>query len=219
MVQTKDRLPNVAIVGRPNVGKSSLFNRILKMRRAVVYQEAGTTRDRVSQEIIFGDKKFVLTDTGGFVRKDKDRLFRLIKEQIKKAVRESDILLFVCDGQAGLDAQDLELAKMLRKANKKIFFVVNKVDNEKIKNEIIDFYRFGFDRLYAVSALHNIGMKELIDNLVAELPKVTLKDKKATVIKVAIVGRPNTGKSSFLNYLLKEERVLVNDAPGTTRDT
>lgn len=210
---------HVAIVGRPNVGKSSLFNRIIRARKAIVYRETGTTRDRISQEVIFNTKRFILTDTGGFIQEGKGRLLKLIKEQIKKAISESDVLLFVCDGQAGPVSQDFELAPVLRKSNKKIFLVVNKVDNQKIEQGVLDFYQLGLDRPYAVSALHDIGIDELLHDVVKEFPAQGLEGKKAVPIRAAIIGRPNVGKSSFLNRLLKEERVLVDETPGTTRDT
>lgn len=213
-------LPHVAIVGRPNVGKSSLFNRITRTKKAIVYMEMGTTRDRVSQETSFGDRKFILTDTGGFSSEDKTPIFKMVKEQIKKAIDEADILLFVCDGQAGLTAQDMELATLLRKADKKIFLVVNKLDNKKFEEEtILDFYRLALDKPYPVSAIHDIGVAELLEDVLAVLPAAGAEEKRSAQIKVAIVGRPNVGKSSFINRLFEEERVIVDDVPGTTRDT
>lgn len=217
-------LPRVAIVGRPNVGKSSLYNRFSKSRKAIVYMETGTTRDRISQEVYFLDKRFILTDTGGFVPEDKSGLFRLVKEQIKKGVEEADTLLFVCDGQKGVTAADTELLRILRKANKPIFLVVNKVDNDKIKESVVDFYQLGLGKPYPVSALHDLGIWELMNDLVKAFPAPAQKDAGAAAqgesgpIKVAIVGRPNVGKSSYLNCLLKEERVIVDSIPGTTRD-
>jgi len=219
MPKGKDQLPKVTIIGRPNVGKSSLFNRIAKCRKAIVYQEVGTTRDRVNQEVTVQDKRFVLIDTGGFALEDKDEIFKLIKGQIKKAIDESDVLLFVCDGQAGIHAQDFELAALLRKTNKRIFLAINKVDNEKIEKQLLDFYELGFDESYPVSAIHNIGITKLVEDLVEGFPESACQDEKTEAIKVAIIGRPNVGKSSFVNYLLKEERVIVNETPGTTRDT
>lgn len=213
-------LPKVAIVGRPNVGKSSLFNRILKKRLAVVYREAGTTRDRISQEATFKGKNFILIDTGGFSLEDKNQILKLVKRQIKMAIEESDILLFVCDGQTGTLPQDFEVAQILRQSNKKILLAVNKVDNEKIKEGAIDFFQLGLDRPYEVSALHNKGIEELLDDLIKGFPDADIgKERKIEPIKVAIVGKPNVGKSSFLNCLLKEERVIVDEIPGTTRDT
>ncbi|MCX5716166.1 MAG: ribosome biogenesis GTPase Der, partial [Candidatus Omnitrophica bacterium] len=212
-------LPLVAIVGRPNVGKSSLFNRILNKRKAIVYQEAGTTRDRVSQEVEFEGKEFILTDTGGFLSEDVDKLWKSVKLQIKKAIEECDILLFVCDGKAGLLPQDSELAPILRKSGKKIILVVNKIDNEKMNAQVPDFYRLGLGEPYPVSVLHNLGVNKLLTDLTAVLPKAAEREPEIEGIRVAIVGRPNVGKSSFINYLLKEERVIVSDIPGTTRDT
>jgi len=214
-------IPKVAIVGRPNVGKSALFNRIIKARKAIVYSEVGTTRDRVSQETVFDGKRFILTDTGGFIPDDADNILKRVKEQIKNAITESEILLFVCDGQSGPVPQDMELAALLRKSGKKIFLVVNKVDNKKMGEDIPDFYRLGLDKPYPVSALHNLGLDELLSDVAKGFPSIEIEDKTrgAGGIKVAIVGRPNVGKSSFLNCLLKEERAIVDERPGTTRDT
>lgn len=212
-------LPRVAIVGRPNVGKSSLFNRILNKRKAIVYQEAGTTRDRVSQEVVYDDKAFILTDTGGFLPDEKELLLKSVKAQIKKAIEESDALLFVCDGQAGVMPQDLELVPMLRKFGKKIFLVVNKMDNEKMTAQVHDFYTLGLGEPYPVSVLHNIGISGLLEDLAKALPAAGPKEAAVDAVRVAIVGRPNVGKSSFINYLLKEERVIVSELPGTTRDS
>ncbi len=218
MSDIADKLPKVAIVGRPNVGKSSLFNRIIGQRKAIVYQETGTTRDSISQEVISENKKFIITDTGGFIQGDRTQMMRLIKAQIRRAISEADVLLFTCDGQAGLTAQDLELAKILRKADKQVFLVVNKIDNEKIGEGAVDFYKLGLDKPYSVSALHDIGISELLNDVVTKFPEASGPGEKAGGIRTAIVGRPNVGKSSFLNYLLKEERLIVDETPGTTRD-
>jgi GTPase len=211
-------LPRIAIVGRPNVGKSSLFNRIAKARKTIVYQDIGTTRDRISQELVSNGRRFILTDTGGFVPEDVGRLLTKIKEQIKKAIDESDILLFVCDGQSGPLPQDFELTEVLRKSRKKIFLVVNKMDNEKIKQQAPDFYQLGMGKPYPVSALHNLGIGELLADVTRGFHSKAAKENKIMAVKVAIVGRPNVGKSSFLNRLLNEERSIVDAVPGTTRD-
>lgn len=219
MVKIKNGLPMITIVGCPNVGKSSLFNRIVKSRTAIVYQEVGTTRDRISQESEFKNKTFILTDTGGYLPQERDKLLKMVKEQIKKAISDSDILLFVCDGQAGLSPQDFEFADILRKVNKPIFLVINKIDNEKLQERVLDFYQLGLGKPYSASALHNSGIYELMNDVVKDFPEAAREEIKTDAIKVAIVGRPNVGKSSFLNYLLKEERMIVDNVPGTTRDT
>ncbi|MEI8176326.1 MAG: ribosome biogenesis GTPase Der [Candidatus Omnitrophota bacterium] len=212
-------LPIVAIVGRPNVGKSSLFNRLLRSRQAIVYQERGTTRDRISQEVLFQDRRFILTDTGGYMAEGEDRISRMVREQIKTAMNEANILLFVCDGQSGLNAQDLSFLAMVRKAAKPVFLVLNKADNDKIAGSLSEFYRLGFDTFYPVSALHDTGIEELMIALISRLPVMPPAKIEATSIKIAVVGRPNAGKSSFVNHLLNEERVIVDQTPGTTRDT
>lgn len=220
MPKIPSAFPKIAIVGCPNVGKSSLFNRITRTKKAIVYMEMGTTRDRASQETSFGSKRFILIDTGGFLSEDKTHIFKMVKEQIKKAIEESDILLFVCDGRAGVTAKDLELTGLLRKANKKIFLVVNKLDNKKLQEEAIpDFYRLGMGKPFPVSALHDLGVSELLEEATEAFPEPGPEGNKEEQIKVAIVGRPNVGKSSFVNRLLQEERVIVDEVPGTTRDT
>jgi GTP-binding protein len=220
MAKSSRALPQITIVGRPNVGKSSLFNRITRTRRAIVHMEMGTTRDRIGQEVDIAGRRFMLTDTGGFFSDEKTRIFRMVKEQIKKAVAQTDVLLFVCDGQEGLTPQDMELAALLRKANKRIFLVVNKLDNKRVEEEaLMEYYRLGLDRPYPVSALHNIGVADLLEEVLRALPAAGPEEKTGERIKVAVVGRPNVGKSSFINRLLQEERVIVDEMPGTTRDT
>lgn len=220
MPTQRNVLPNVTIVGCPNVGKSSLFNRIVKKRKAIVYMEVGTTRDRISQEVVHNNKRFILSDTGGFIQEDESQIIKLVRGQIKKAIEQSEILLFVCDGTGGINSHDLELANLLRKAGKKIILVVNKVDNKKVEEGIIDFYEFGLGKPYPVSSLHNLGVNDLLDDLVKQLPEGSPEtEENSRAIKTAIVGKPNVGKSSFLNSLLKEERAIVDKVPGTTRDS
>ncbi|MBI4336194.1 MAG: ribosome biogenesis GTPase Der [Candidatus Omnitrophica bacterium] len=210
--------PKIAIVGRSNVGKSSLFNRIAGARRVIVHMETGTTRDRITQKISFGGRNFILIDTGGFAAKDNTNITNLMISQISRAIAEADILLFVCDGQTGPRPEDFELAARLRRFNKRVFLVVNKVDNRKLEASIYDFYELGLDRPYPVSSLHNTGVSELLDDAVKLLPEAAPEREKTDVTKVAVVGRPNVGKSSFVNCLLDEERVIVDERPGTTRD-
>ncbi len=212
-------LPKVAIVGRPNVGKSSLFNRITKSRKAIVYMEQGTTRDRIEQAVQYEDKKFILTDTGGFITRDTDIMSKLVKKQIEKAIADADLFLFVCDGQAGIEPQDLEFAELIRKTNKPIFLVLNKADNKNISEQTAEFYRLGFSPMYPVSALHDLGIDDLLSKVTERFTAGEAKNDAPEAIRVAIVGRPNVGKSSFINYLLHEDRVIVDKMPGTTRDT
>lgn len=211
---------SVCIVGRPNVGKSTLFNRIIGRRKAVVHETDGTTRDRI--EAIYEEEsvRFRLIDTGGFVKSAPDKISSLVKRQIEEAVSEADLLLFLCDAKTGVAAQDEEMVPILRRCSKKVFLVVNKADNKELeKDSIYDFYRLGLGEPYAVSALHNRGIGKLIDDISKTL-SVEEKGKDEEIIcNIAIVGRPNVGKSLFLNTLLKKERVIVDEKPGTTRDS
>lgn len=215
-----NKIPVVAIIGRPNVGKSSLFNRILKRRHAVVEEREGTTRDRVEKFITLKDKSFKLIDTGGYIPKDTDKMSVLVKNQIENAVKFSDILLFVCEGENGIMPIDRAIANLARKSGKKVILVVNKMDNEKRKESINEFYELGLGEPFPASCLHNRGVNPIIEEIEKILPanSVILPDEK-NPIKIAIVGRPNVGKSSFLNKVIEEERVIVHDEPGTTRDS
>lgn len=215
-----NKAPVVSIVGRPNVGKSSLFNRAVGQRHAVVEAREGTTRDRVQRLVTFRDKSFILVDTGGFRPSGEDELEAMVGRQIEKAVQASDAILFICDGEAGLTPIDIDMSRVLRKSGKKIILAVNKIDNEKRKENILDFYELGLGEPYPVSCLHNLGIKELFKALAGVLPdKSALRDETRTPIKIAICGKPNVGKSSFLNKVLGEERVIVHEIPGTTRDS
>jgi len=219
MQMTKNELPVVSIIGRPNVGKSSLFNRIMGKRHAVVDDRSGTTRDRIEKLIKSNDKSFILVDTGGFLSNEKDEMSVLVTEEIHKAIKNSDVLIFVCDGENGLLPMDIELAHLLRKSDKDMILVINKIDNEKRKDGVFDFYQLGLSEPFAVSSLHNIGIKDLMEKIVSIVPKTSdLEIEKENPIKIAIVGRPNVGKSSFLNRVIEEERVIVHEKPGTTRD-
>ncbi|MGB2705346.1 MAG: ribosome biogenesis GTPase Der [Candidatus Omnitrophota bacterium] len=214
-------MPVVSIVGSPNVGKSSLFNRIAGGRHAVVEEREGTTRDRIEKQVRIKGKSLILIDTGGFLLRSKDEIYVLVKTQIEKAIGSSDVLLFVCDGEKGLLPLDLDLARVLRKSGKKIMLAVNKIDNEKRKEEnLFDFYRLGLGEPFGVSCLHNLGVKELLDGVLNVLPERSeAETEKVHPIKIAITGRPNVGKSSFLNKVLDEERAIVHEKPGTTRDS
>lgn len=218
---TKDmEPPRVSIVGRPNVGKSSLFNRIIKRRHAVVFEKEGTTRDRIEHRVNIKGKNFILVDTGGFTAREEGELSRLVKNQIEKAIGRTDVLLFLCDVETGPLPLDSDLARLLRKSGKRIILVVNKVDNEKRKENLFDFYELGLGEVFDISCLHNRGLERLLGQVLEVLPESSLSGiETAHPIKIAIVGRPNVGKSSFLNKVLDEERAVVHEKPGTTRDS
>jgi GTP-binding protein len=210
--------PIIAIVGRPNVGKSTLFNRIAGERKAIVFDEPGVTRDRNYAEVEWGDVHFTLIDTGGFEPVSKDRIFVLMAEQCQLAMDEADVILFVMDGKEGLTPSDQKIADILRRQEKPVFFVVNKVDGPQHEEKVYEFYGLGVEPLYSISADHRYGVEDLIDEVVKALPKSAeeLEDQEAT--KVSVIGRPNVGKSSLINRLLGYKRVLVDEVPGTTRD-
>jgi GTP-binding protein len=207
----------VAIVGRPNVGKSTLLNRFIGKREAIVHPQAGITRDRLYHLAEWRGKKFNLIDTGGF-EKASGQLIAKVNQQVKKAVEEADLIIFVVDGQQGLVPQDQEVAQALRQFDKPVVVVVNKVDEPQRELEKLEFYALGFGEPFSISALHGFGIGELLDTVVDLLPAAYLTEESEE-IKVAIVGRPNVGKSTLLNQLVREERAIVDETPGTTRDS
>lgn len=211
----------VAIVGRPNVGKSTLFNRIIGRRVAIVHPEAGVTRDRNYGEAEWTGKNFFLIDTGGFVPDSDFEFNKHIREQVKIAIGEADKIIFVLDGINGIHPIDKEIASVLRKNlnDKEIILVANKVDNEKRDLNAVDFYSLGMGEPYGVSALSGRNVADVLDHIVKDFPLADEEEKKDERIKFAIVGRPNAGKSSIANALLKEERNIVTNIPGTTRDS
>ncbi|MCX8022961.1 MAG: ribosome biogenesis GTPase Der [Syntrophorhabdaceae bacterium] len=220
--------PVITIVGRPNVGKSTLFNRILGYRKAIVEDAPGVTRDRNYGEFTYRGNSFTLVDTGGFVPLSDDVIFNLVEEQIFFSVRESSLVLFVVDGREGIHPHDMDTAEKLRKLGKRVFCVVNKMDSQKTHIKAYEFHELGFEELYMVSALHGTGIGELLDGIYDVLQGSALTDeveeegeknfKEGYLLKIAIVGRPNTGKSSIVNKILGEERMIVSDISGTTRD-
>ena len=210
-------LPKIAIIGRPNVGKSSLFNRIAGSRKAIVESASGTTRDRLYADIKWKGKKFTVIDTGGFDASTRDEIPVLILKQLERAVEEADVIFFMTDGRAGVLHQDIELASRLRKASKKIYLIVNKVDDKSQSARALDFFELGLGEPYAVSAVNGIGIDKLLDDVAKNLEK-RAASSEASSINVAIVGRPNVGKSSYLNAILNEERSIVHSVAGTTRD-
>lgn len=213
-------VPQVVIVGRPNVGKSSLFNWLVNKRVAIVDDQAGVTRDRLTHLMCIGDRYFELVDTGGMGVDDVDNLTSLIEEQIEAAVDSADVLLFVVDTRDGLVPLDEEVAKRLRYAKAPIVCVANKTDAESLDNQANEFYRLGRGKLVRVSTQQNRGKQELLDEIFERLPDQIEEGPPAEpIMKVAIVGRRNTGKSTFVNTLAQAERMIVSEVPGTTRDS
>lgn len=210
--------PVVAILGRPNVGKSTLFNRITGSRNALVDDFPGVTRDRHYADAQWNDVEFTLIDTGGFLSSDDDYFASEIKEQLSAAADQADAVILVLDGRAGLSPFDWELADFLRKRSKPVFYVVNKIESHKQHDELFEFYSLGIDSFYEVSSEHGIGVGDFLDDLVEVLPEHEQKEDAESVIKIAIVGRPNVGKSSLANRLFGSRRVVINEKAGTTRD-
>ena len=211
-------LPIVAIIGRPNVGKSTLFNRLLKRKIAVVDDEPGVTRDRNYAPTDWNRKEFYLVDTGGFVPDSRTEMERLVKAQAEIAISEADLVLFLVDAKVGAQNIDLEIANRLRKMEKKVLLVANKVDNQKDEAELALLNRLGLGEPMPVSGLNGINIGDLLDLIAESLPEKPVEEEKKESIKVAVIGRPNVGKSSFVNALLGEEKLIVAEAPGTTRD-
>jgi GTP-binding protein len=236
--------PIVALVGRPNVGKSTLFNRIVGQRIAVVHEQAGTTRDRLHAQAEWNGVTFIVVDTGGIEvlpetvssgkRPGPDRVLTqdsapyipLIRAQAEQAIADADVVIFITDAASGLTAADEEVADILRRARCPVFLAANKADNERLRQDALEFYVLGLEEIYPVSALHGTGVADLLDDVVEALPAAEAEAEaevegdanQDSRIKIAIVGRPNVGKSSLLNKLLGEERTIVSPIAGTTRD-
>jgi GTP-binding protein len=210
----------LAIVGRPNVGKSTLFNRIVGKGKAITHNTPGVTRDRIYAEAEYLNKRFIVIDTGGFDPTAESGLLSLLRAQVSTAISEADALLFVVDGKEGLTALDEEVYEHIRKAGKKVFVVVNKIDRPELAFFASDFYGLGVEELFPLSAEKGSGVAELLDRVISDLSiSETEETKTDGVIKIAIVGRPNVGKSTLANALLGEERFLTSDEPGTTVDS
>ncbi len=209
--------PLVAIVGRPNVGKSTLFNRLVEEPRAIVEDLPGTTRDRLYADAQWGGAAFTLIDTGGLVLWSEDELTMQVRRQVELAMAEAEAILFMVDVTEGLTAGDEEIAELLRVSQKPLFLVVNKADNEARRMAATEFFGLGLGEPYPISALHGTGTGDLLDALVASFPPRE-EVEEVEGVRVAIVGRPNVGKSSLLNALLGWERAIVSESPGTTRD-
>jgi GTP-binding protein len=228
--------PIVAIVGRPNVGKSTLFNRLVGRRLAIVEERPGTTRDRLYADAEWRGKAFTLVDTGGLEitvtppsarrkRQGGDRggparelpLTELVRLQAEVAIAEADVIIFLVDAAEGLTAGDIDIAEVLRRSQKPVFLAPNKAESRARQDGAVEFYELGLGDPLPISALHGIGIGDLLDLVVASFPPA-VEEKKSEAVKIAIVGRPNVGKSLLLNCLLREERVIVSEVPGTTRD-
>lgn len=210
--------PVVAIVGRPNVGKSTLFNRLLGHRKAIVDDVPGVTRDRNYGSVDKYEVPFILIDTGGFEPVTEDRLLQQMREQSQLAMEEADVIIFMMDGRSGLTPADRDVVEMLRRVAKPIFYVVNKVDGEQQELDSNDFYSLGIDTIFTISAAHNRGVGDLIDAVIDTFPQDSEPEDETVMARICVVGRPNVGKSSLVNRLLGFERSVANPTPGTTRD-
>ena len=210
--------PVVAIVGRPNVGKSTLFNRITRTKDALVDNFPGVTRDRHYGSSTWNDVEFFVIDTGGFSIEDDDEFSSLSRSQVHQAISDADAVVLLLDGKGGVSPFDSELIKILRELSCPVFYAVNKIDGYEKEKNIPEFYTLGIETFYPVSAEHGYGVPDFLDCLVTALPTSPVEDDNNGAIKIAIIGRPNVGKSSLINRILGENRVIVSDIPGTTRD-
>ena len=224
MKPTKYNFHKVVIVGRPNVGKSTLFNRILQKRKAIVEEFGPTTRDRITAIVKWSGKTFELIDTPGLDFEKKENLSKLIEKQIMFGIKEADQLIFVCDAISGILQMDYKICDMLRKADKNIILAVNKVDSRNLIQKMSDFYKLGFGEPMSISSLHGIGIGDLLDKVVDNIALESSEGSRRgsgeeRAVKLAVIGKPNAGKSSFVNGVLEEDRITVSDIPGTTRDS
>ena len=211
--------PAVVLVGRPNVGKSTLFNRITGTRRSIVAPVAGTTRDMLAAPAEWQDRRFTLIDTGGLFGASEDPLHELVVRHGLKAIETADVIVMVADAKDGIVPGDEEIARRVRAAGVPVILAVNKTDDKRARGRVVDFYALGFEPIIETSAEHGDGVYELLEEVVRRLPSARGAAEPADEVSVAIVGRPNVGKSSLVNRLLREERVMVSEMPGTTRDT
>ncbi|MCY6959457.1 ribosome biogenesis GTPase Der [Clostridium brassicae] len=211
--------PIVAIVGRPNVGKSTLFNKLAGKRIAIVDDTPGVTRDRIYAESEWLNHKFTIIDTGGIEPESSDIIIAQMRRQAQIAIDMADVILFVVDGKQGLTDTDNEVAQMLRKSNKPVVLAVNKIDRNALDENIYEFYNLGIGDPVAISASQALGLGDMLDEVIAKFPSHEYEEEEEEYVKIAIVGRPNVGKSSLINKILGEEKHIVSDIPGTTRDS
>ena len=205
----------VCLIGKPNVGKSTIFNKLIKEKKSIIMDEPGITRDRIYGVVNYNDKKFSLIDTGGLTDTKED-FNKEIKMQAELAIDEADLILFVVDGKFGLDATDFYIKDLLRRTNKEIIVLVNKIDNEDRMENIYEYYELGFDKVIPVSGEHNIGFRDVLEEITKDIQNDEKNDDHTP--RFCVIGRPNVGKSSLINALLNEERAIVSDIAGTTRD-
>lgn len=209
--------PIVAIIGRPNVGKSTFFNRVTRTRDAIVDDVPGVTRDRHYGDAKWNDMEFTLVDTGGFVHDKADQFAPEIRSQVNQAIEDADVIILMLDGKDGISSYDIEIADMLRGTPKPVFYAVNKIDDSGKESAIYDFYRLGMKTVYPISAEHRYGLNDFLDALTESFTRYD-EHPSDTSIHLAVVGKPNVGKSSLINRVIGENRLLVSDTPGTTRD-
>lgn len=210
--------PIVAIVGRPNVGKSTLFNQIGKKRVSIVEDFPGVTRDRIYMDAEWLNHEFTMIDTGGIELETEDRILNSMRQQAQLAIEEADVVVFVVDAKTGMTTSDEEVAHILRTSRKPVLLAVNKVDSPKKEHEIYEFYNLGLGEPTPISASNSLNLGDLLDRVVENFPKDVQVEKEDDEISIAVIGRPNVGKSSLVNAMLGQERVIVSDVPGTTRD-
>ena len=210
--------PMVAIVGRPNVGKSALFNQLTGKRISIVENTPGVTRDRIYADAEWLDHKFTLIDTGGMDPESRDPLLQQMKSQAEIAMETADVILFLTDGKQGVTPADRDVAEMLRRSDKPVVLAVNKIDTQENEANLYEFYNLAIGDPISISAAHKRGIGDLLDEMVKHFPRERPEEEKVETIQIAVVGKPNAGKSSLINRILGEERVIVNDIPGTTRD-
>ncbi|MDQ7782462.1 MAG: ribosome biogenesis GTPase Der [Desulfomonilaceae bacterium] len=213
----------VALVGRPNVGKSTLFNLLARKRKALVEDTPGLTRDRHYEDVKVRDKSFVIVDTGGFEPSSDDILLSQMRTQTEVAIDQADIIVYLGDGKVGVTPSDYEIVRALQQTDKKVYYTVNKIDSEKTEDQAVDFYSLGVDRIFPISAMTGYGTGDFLDVLLEDIPLRDVPEDETRVsgdpvVRVAVVGRPNVGKSTLVNLLLGEERLVANPQPGTTRD-
>jgi len=209
--------PVVAIVGRPNVGKSTFFNRVTRTKDAIVDNFPGVTRDSIYRDAVWNDVEFTLVDTGGFAGGDEDDMTSKVRFQVRQSIDDADAIIMMLDGKGGVSPFDSDIIKLLRSVEKPVFYVVNKIDGDEKEINLYDFYSLGIEKPYPVSSEHGYGVPDFLDDLVNKIP-CPVPGETQEITKIAVIGRPNAGKSSLINRILGKDRHIVSEIPGTTRD-